>query len=91
LYCGKNDVSGSLAVELLPGPECVALVVEFIAAGLLLVDLRLELLDDAEQVQFDHVVLELVVLVLELPLETLDVQLRRQEAALGPVVLDVLE
>jgi hypothetical protein len=53
--------------------------------------LRFELVDDAEQVQLDHVVLELVVLVLELPLEALDVELGRQEPALRPVVLDILE
>jgi hypothetical protein len=82
---------GSLLVLLLFSPEGLVLIIELAASCLLLVDLRLELIDDAEQVELHYVVLKLVVLVLELPLQPLNVQLRREEAALGAVVLDVLE
>jgi hypothetical protein len=54
----------------------VVLFVKFGVSRFFLVNLRLELVDDAEQVELGHIVLELIVLVLELPLQTLDVQLR---------------
>ncbi len=76
---------------MLSSPKCLALIIELAASGFLLVDLGLQLIDDAQQVQFHNVVFELVVLVLELALQSLNVQLGRQEAALGTVVLDVLE
>jgi hypothetical protein len=58
---------------------------------LLLVDLHLQLVDDAQQVQLDYVELEFVVLVLELLLHTFDIQLSLQEAALGPMMLDIFK
>lgn len=71
--------------------QCLILIAKFIASGLFLVDLHLQFVDDAEQVQLNHVVLEFVVFVSELSLQSLDIELSREEPALCPVVLDVLE
>ena len=48
---------------------------KFIAFCLLFVYLHLQLVDDAQQVQLDHVVFKFIVLIFKLSLEPLDIQL----------------
>ena len=57
------------------GLKFLVFIAILIAFSLLFVDLHLQLVDDAQQVQLDHVVLKFIVFISELSLQSLDIQL----------------